>query len=235
MPSESVTAVITCMTEPELPFLREAVLSVKGQTQPCRMRLYVPEDETSVEAVLGSAADGIEIRRVPLRPPGIVRNAAVDEVETEWVAFLDGDDVWLPRKVETQLAYAHQHDRIALGARHLLVREDGKPFFYGFAREMPMPSSWLIRRELLLEERFSDRLVFEDAELWQRFRGRTTPVTLKEHLIHYRVRRVSLSTPGSFEKRRKYVFARMSRFPAARGILLAASRAGALLPGRRST
>ena len=42
------------------------------------------------------------------RGPGGARNAGVDEARGRWVAFLDDDDEWLPRKLEIQLETARQ-------------------------------------------------------------------------------------------------------------------------------
>jgi len=32
----------------------------------------------------------------------------------DWIAFVDADDVWLPRKLDTQLTFALQHPKVAL-------------------------------------------------------------------------------------------------------------------------
>ena len=217
-----VTAVITCMTAAELPFILETVQSVKRQTLPCEIVLYTSHD-LDVEGALGEAAAGIELRRVPLQPPGIIRNLAVAEAKTDWIAFLDGDDLWKPTKLERQLAFARQTQSEALGCRHLLIREDGKAFFFAFAKTMPMPSSWIVRRELLVKEPFTSRLVFEDWELWTRLRQCARTATLNDYLTLYRVRKLSASTHQSSPKRRKYLFARVSAVPGLRFVLLAAS------------
>src|SRR6185369_10950551 len=41
----------------------------------------------------------------PNRGPGSARNAGLLHATGSYVAFLDADDVWLPRKIERQLAY----------------------------------------------------------------------------------------------------------------------------------
>ena len=228
-----VTAVITCMTAAELPFIRETVRSVQRQTHPPREILLFTTPDSAVEGALGDAAPGVSIRRVPLQPPGIVRNAAAAEAKSDWVAFLDGDDLWEPAKLERQLAVAEQTQSEALGCRHLLIREDGKPFFFAFAKTMPLPSSWMVRRELLLREPFTDRLVFEDWELWTRLRRCARTVTLGDFLTLYRVRKVSASTHRSSPKRRKYLFAKLSTVPGLRWVFLAASRScAAFVPHR---
>jgi len=49
--------------------------------------------------------------RVPL---GQARQRALDLARGEWVAFLDQDDIWLPHKLERQMAAARDADDVAL-------------------------------------------------------------------------------------------------------------------------
>ena len=44
---------------------------------------------------------------VPLGAGG-ARNAGVNEARSQWIAFLDDDDEWFPRKLEIQIQTAHQ-------------------------------------------------------------------------------------------------------------------------------
>jgi hypothetical protein len=86
-----------------------------------------------------------------------------------------------------------------------------------------MTSSWLGRRELFAETRFSSLLVGQDVELWHRLTPVARMGVVDAYLQRYRVRAGSRSqhTPSM---RRKLRFERLSRVPLMRLGLLGASR-----------
>jgi hypothetical protein len=226
----SVTAIVTCMTEAELPFVREAIYSVQRQTCACELLVMVPEGNATILSYFRGFENAFTLYPVPMYPAGIVRNLAVARATTEWVAFLDGDDMWTPTKTERQLVVAREIGSPFIGTRHLLIREDGTPFFYAFAKRMSMPSSWMVKRDLLVDVPFLDRAGWEDVELLQRIEGKGIQTyTLKDYCVHYRVRCLSNSTRYTGPKHRKYRFAKMSTIVGVRPALLISSRAWSLL------
>ncbi len=48
------------------------------------------------------------IRQARNGGPALARQAAIDRAEGRYLAFLDSDDLWLPRKLERQLAFARE-------------------------------------------------------------------------------------------------------------------------------
>jgi glycosyltransferase involved in cell wall biosynthesis len=226
----NVTAIVTCMTEAELPFVREAIHSVQMQTRACELLVIVPEGNATIVSYFRGLENAFTLYPVPMYRAGIVRNLGVARATTEWVAFLDGDDVWTPTKTERQLVAAGETGSSFIGTRHVLIREDGTPFFYAFAKRMSMPSSWMVKRDLLVEVPFLDRAGWEDVELLQRIEGKgVRTYTLKDYCVHYRVRRLSNSTRYAGPKHRKYRFAKMSTIVGMRPALLISSRVWSLL------
>ena len=85
-------------------FVREAVDTALAQTHP-DIEVIVVDDSSTDEtpAILAAYGDRIRVHRQPNTGVGGARNTGVGLATGEWVAFLDADDVWKPRKVAAQL------------------------------------------------------------------------------------------------------------------------------------
>ena len=106
MPKPTVSVILPCFER--LRFLRYAVESVRAQTFP-DWELIIADDGSgsAVHAYLRELAGDTRIRVLRLTHtgnPAAVRNAALRQAAAEYVAFIDSDDAWLPRKLELQVA-----------------------------------------------------------------------------------------------------------------------------------
>lgn len=113
------------------------------------------------------------ISNIYLRGPGGARNSALDASSGDVIAFLDADDLWLPRKIEAQL------EAVAQGATFVTTA-----YRFGGERSVIAPpadicapidvflrrgigtSTVLISRALLGEHRFRDFRFSQDIDFW---------------------------------------------------------------------
>ena len=105
--SSLVSAVIPTRHRPAL--VLRAVRSALGQTYPnLEVVVVIDGPDQATEIALRSVDDG-RLRVIALTE-GVggsdARNTGVQAARGEWIAFLDDDDEWLPRKLELQLAAA---------------------------------------------------------------------------------------------------------------------------------
>ena len=105
MATPTVTVVIP--TYNRLPLLRAAVSSVLAQSFTDLELLVVDDGSSDGTAEYLAGIDDSRVRRIALPHTGNVarvRNAGAAQAAGSVLAFLDSDDLWLPRKLEVQLA-----------------------------------------------------------------------------------------------------------------------------------
>jgi hypothetical protein len=208
-----VTAVVTAMTDGERPFLHETVKAVLLDPGIGQVVLCVEDCNTWIDEVLGSLAHDsrLEIIRLPLALPPTVRNQALKYVRLPWIAFCDGDDVWCEGKTLKQRDCAEETGSDFVGADHYLTDESGRIRAVAQARNIPMPSSWLVKTDIMKQYPFDESVqVGSDGEWWIRINK--TNKALKrtrysELLLHYRVRSGSISSSTSSKRRKAKIVA----------------------------
>lgn len=86
-------------------YLGEAIDSALGQTVP-PLEVVVVDDGSDDRTAEVARAFGERVRchSQPQGGIGAARNRGVELARGEYIAFLDSDDIWLPRKLELQLA-----------------------------------------------------------------------------------------------------------------------------------
>lgn len=101
-------------------FLEEAIRSVMAQTYGNWELLVVNDNSTdnSMEIAKMLAKEDCRVKvfdnPTPTGYPATPRNQAVDLAQGRYIAFLDSDDVWLPEKLEHQLPFFNESEKIGV-------------------------------------------------------------------------------------------------------------------------
>lgn len=166
--------------------LPRAVESVCRQTLPPKEIIVVDDGSTDETAKL-IAEKFPHVVFIRQKHQGVsgARNRGIRAATGEWIAFLDSDDEWLPRKLETQVRAlrAHPDYRICYtneiwirrGRRVNPKKKHRKYGGYIFRHCLPLcvisPSSVLIHRDVFRELGLFDEQLpaCEDYDLWLRF------------------------------------------------------------------
>lgn len=101
-------------------YLEEAIRSVMTQTY-SHWELIVVDDASTDRSVEIATALSLEDARIkvhknptPTGYPATPRNMAVELAKGRYIAFLDSDDMWLPGKLEHQLPFFSESEKIGV-------------------------------------------------------------------------------------------------------------------------
>ena len=185
-----------------------AIQSVLEQT--CQDVEIIVVDDGSRDGTLAALQPfGARVRVFQQHNAGVsaARNTGARLAAGDWLAFLDADDIWMPRKLEKQLALTAPMsftDRVNIGARgDLPVLQSastpmhGGDIFVALMRQSNFitTSSVMIRRQLFAElGGFCTGLqTAEDWDLWLRVAARHEIAFVPEPLVQYRLQPGTLS------------------------------------------
>jgi glycosyltransferase involved in cell wall biosynthesis len=119
-------------------FIREALDSVMQQTL-ANWELIVWDDcSTDASGQIVAEYHDPRLRyflSAEVVPLGKARDAAIRRATGEWLAFLDQDDIWLPRKLEKQMALVADEVGIIYGRTVLFDSQHGDLRDYDYAHE----------------------------------------------------------------------------------------------------
>jgi glycosyltransferase involved in cell wall biosynthesis len=102
-------------------YLAEAIESVLGQSRPCDQVIVVDNGSTDRSAEIARGfVPAVQLVFEPRPGIGAARNAAMRVASGDYVAYLDADDLWQPRKTELQLAAFEARPELHLVFGHVL-------------------------------------------------------------------------------------------------------------------
>jgi len=139
--SNTVSAVIPAYNAEQ--YVGRAIESVLQQTRPAEEVIVV--DDGSTDGTAAVVEDyGSKVRLIKQSNAGAseARNMGIKSAKSQWIAFLDADDEWLPEKLKVQMAHLRRNSN--------LVWTHGD-YFKSVSREVPMkPARDMNRAEGLL-------------------------------------------------------------------------------------
>ncbi len=183
--------------------VRQAIASVLSQTYR-NFELIIADDASDdgieEDALWWKSDNRIRYLRIERSGfPGAVRNFGVSEARGEWVAFLDSDDLWYPRKLDIQMnCLAREPGLRCIHARETWLRGErvvsqasqrhkrtGDIFADALRKCIIGPSTVVLERRLFNElGGFRDDLeIAEDYELWLRLTARFPVAYVDEPLV----------------------------------------------------
>jgi glycosyltransferase involved in cell wall biosynthesis len=202
---DSIAAIIPCCNNAR--FIAAAIESALAQTHGPMEIVVVNDGSTDIFCtVIEPYLTRIRIINQVNTGQSAARNRGIDETQSEFIAFLDADDLWLPNKTAEQISFLREHPACGLvyaerfdidEMGEVLKQQHYKPpdFLPGerdhladlACRNFIPTSSVVLRRAVLASERFSLELgKCEDWDLWLRLASHTRFGYIKAPLSAYR-------------------------------------------------
>lgn len=217
---------VVCPTYNSSSFVLRALESIAGQSYQL-FKVIVSDDgstDDTVEVVTQFFKERPEIDAEVLvglhHGPGAARNAGIERCKTDWIAFIDSDDVWSLQKLEKVAdAIAANPEANLFCHNEERIRKDGSRVLLDFASrykaDLPLgvqlfhtnlftTSAVTCRRSLLCQAGLFDVTFMsgQDYELWFRMAPWARPYFLNDLLGYYYDRPGNI-TSGSFFKQWK--------------------------------
>lgn len=197
-------------------YIEDAVKSVLAQTLLPTEIIVVDDGSTDgTAAALKSYRDRIKYVYQTNRGEPAARNRGIQEASSEYIAFLDGDDLWHPNKLELQMEYLRKHPDCGLaytdmstfderGIIDASVKErlrvalpSGRIFDELFMRALFGSGSVVFRKDCVDKVGYFDEalLVGSDYEMWLRISRHFDVGAVDQPLLMYRYH-AAMSTRG---------------------------------------
>ena len=110
------------------PFILESVRSVLEQSFQ-DLELIVVDDgssDGSADRLLAVKDSRLQIIQQVNRGSSSARNSGIKLASSEYIGFIDADDLWVPNKLETHITFLEQHPEVDLTfSRSELIDENG--------------------------------------------------------------------------------------------------------------
>lgn len=192
-------------------YLRGALESIKSQTHKDYEIIIVSNGESEQNKTLTDKL-AVEFNAIycALSEGNVckARNYGIQKASGEWIAFLDDDDLWLPRKLELQLKAAKDHNADMVACDYLKFKEIDNSYsltyenynsnlydVWGIKKLIAHgfwwapPSAVMVKKNVIIDCGSFDPSfrMDEDNDLWRRISYKHKIQDMKDILLWYRV------------------------------------------------
>lgn len=191
-------------------FLEEAINSVLRQNPPPDEIIVVDDGSTDNTAdAARKFGGGIIYLKQPNSGPAAARNLGIQHAKSRWIAFIDGDDVWLPWHLNVEFRVISKYPEAALFCgssvdldEKVCVPGDEGPLnariipLMEFVKHNPVMTSTVLalKEAICVAGGFDTNFRGpEDFDLWMRISKRYPSIYIDIPLVRYRQRAGSLS------------------------------------------
>ena len=149
MPDPKVSVIMNCYNSST--YLREAIDSVYAQTYSDWEIIFWDNASTDNSAGIAKSYDEklryfLAEKTVPL---GHARNLAIEKARGEYIAFLDCDDVWMPEKLEKQIAFLESHNDVAMVYSDILSIDDNGNLIENYLKNQKFHRGYIFEKLIL--------------------------------------------------------------------------------------
>ena len=128
--NELVSVITPCYNSEK--FLDECISSVLNQTYQNWEMLIVDDNSSDNSSILIKSYSKKDERIKPLYlndniGAAMARNKAISKAKGKYLAFLDSDDVWLPKKLEVQTNFMKKNNCAFVFSSYSVISDDDKP------------------------------------------------------------------------------------------------------------
>ncbi|HEU4866159.1 MAG TPA: glycosyltransferase family A protein [Actinomycetota bacterium] len=206
-------------------YLASAIRSALAQTFTGTEVIVVDDGSTDGTAeVIDSFGDRVFAIHQPNAGPSVARNVGMKAASGEYIAFLDSDDMWMPRRLEQMVGRLDADKNLGFVTSDAYLINEERPTslrYYGTLVD-PTPFNsedlgyWIVRQNFIftgvvvrteLFDRhgtFMPNILAEDWDLWTRFILEGSGVGLVDSpLGYYRIRRAGLTCSDEFDAHRE--------------------------------
>jgi len=203
-----ISVIVSCYNK--LPYIGQAIDSVFNQDIDYPIEVIVCDDAStdgSYQYLLKNYSAQVRLLYNDSNVgPAITRNKCLDIAKYRFIAFLDGDDIWLPNKLRVQMKHFDSRKNIVVFTNSRIVDQngvflktrsvDGFRFSWSSLLKInPIPfSSAIVDRQLAADFRIPDIPKRQDYALWLNLLRKGDAINCGEPLIEYRL------SPGSISR-----------------------------------